>query len=49
VYRVLKEGGDRRFTKVKTKPTVFLIYWMVQGNDDPIRVLFDQVPLLLLG
>merc|ERR1712070_978880 len=29
--RVLKDGKDRRFDKVKTKPSTFFIYWMIQG------------------
>ena len=31
-YRVLLSGGDQRFDKVKTKPTTFFIYWMIQGE-----------------
>lgn len=30
-YRV-SQSGDARFDKVKTNPTLFLTFWMVQGN-----------------
>lgn len=29
--RVLREGGDRRFVKVKTQPIAFLSFWTLQG------------------
>jgi len=30
-YRVIKDGGDSRFDKVKFMPRVFLQYWLIQG------------------
>jgi len=29
--RVLRDGKDRRFDNVKTKPRLFLVYWLMQG------------------
>ncbi|GBG33571.1 3-oxo-5-alpha-steroid 4-dehydrogenase 1 [Hondaea fermentalgiana] len=31
VRRILKDGKDRRFDKVRTKPAAFLVYWVMQG------------------
>mmetsp|Transcript_24101 Transcript_24101/g.42578 ORF Transcript_24101/g.42578 Transcript_24101/m.42578 type:complete len:269 (-) Transcript_24101:74-880(-) len=31
VDRVHRDGGDRRFDQVKTKPAKFLFYWLMQG------------------
>uniref|UniRef100_H2Z7C9 Uncharacterized protein n=1 Tax=Ciona savignyi TaxID=51511 RepID=H2Z7C9_CIOSA len=44
-YRVVTEGGDKRFTKVKTKPVVFLLYWMVQG----VWILVTSAPMLIVN
>jgi len=30
--RVLKDGHDRRFTKAKEDPSLFLVYWTIQGK-----------------
>nr|CAB3262701.1 uncharacterized protein LOC100182009 [Phallusia mammillata] len=44
-YRCLKDGGDRRFTKVKTKPVVFFIYWTVQA----LWIYITLFPVLLVN
>lgn len=31
LYRVIKDGGDSRFNKVKKMPGLFLVYWLIQG------------------
>lgn len=31
-FRVLKEGHDSRFNRVRDNPTRFFIYWTVQGG-----------------
>jgi len=31
-FRVLKEGHDSRFNRVRDNPTRFFIYWTVQGE-----------------
>ncbi|KAL4222134.1 hypothetical protein ACF0H5_018174 [Mactra antiquata] len=43
--RVLKEGKDGRFDKVKGKPGLFWIYWTVQG----MWVFITLLPLLVLN
>ena len=30
-YRVMRDGGDRRFDKIKSSSTTFFTVWMVQG------------------
>lgn len=30
--RVLKEGQDRRFNKVRDRPGTFFVYWTIQGG-----------------
>jgi len=31
VQRIMHDGSDRRFDKVKTRPGKFLVYWLMQG------------------
>nr|XP_002124274.1 uncharacterized protein LOC100182009 [Ciona intestinalis] len=44
-YRVLHEGGDKRFNKVKSKPVTFLIYWMIQG----VWIIVMSAPVLFVN
>ena len=30
--RILKEGQDRRFNKVRDRPGTFFVYWTIQGR-----------------
>lgn len=49
--RVLKEGHDRRFDKVRGNPKLFLVYWTLQGNNmaDYFALLyFSPAQLLIL-
>ena len=43
--RVLREGGDSRFNKVRDKPSIMLLYWTVQG----IWVYVTTLPTLMLN
>lgn len=45
VCRVLMTGGDARFDKVKTKPVIYLIYWLIQG----VWVFITLLPILLVN
>eukprot|EP00931_Biecheleriopsis_adriatica_P009121 TRINITY_DN110225_c0_g1_i1.p1 TRINITY_DN110225_c0_g1~~TRINITY_DN110225_c0_g1_i1.p1 ORF type:complete len:289 (+),score=52.73 TRINITY_DN110225_c0_g1_i1:46-867(+) len=31
LWRVMKDGGDRRFDRVKTNPRIFFVYWAIQA------------------
>lgn len=42
LYRVLHEGGDRRFQKVKQDPAKLFMFWMIQG----VWVFFTLFPTL---
>lgn len=42
-YRVMHEGGDRRFEKVRVNPSIFFKYWMMQG----VWVFLTMLPSLL--
>ncbi|XP_033762483.1 uncharacterized protein LOC117344000 isoform X1 [Pecten maximus] len=43
--RILKEGQDRRFNKVRNKPSTFFVYWTIQG----VWVLATLLPTLILN
>ncbi|XP_063421636.1 uncharacterized protein LOC134706542 [Mytilus trossulus] len=43
--RILKEGHDKRFNKVRDNPRVFWFYWTVQG----VWVLLTLLPTLLVN
>lgn len=43
--RVIRDGGDRRFDKVKHDPAVFLKYWVIQG----LWVFITLVPTITLN
>ncbi len=43
--RVMKDGKDSRFDKVRDKPARFLVYWMLQG----VWVLVTLAPTLMLN
>ncbi|PVD30676.1 hypothetical protein C0Q70_09950 [Pomacea canaliculata] len=43
--RILHEGQDRRFDKVRTRPGVFLLYWTIQG----VWILLTLLPTLMLN
>ncbi|CAG2221453.1 Cytochrome c-b,Cytochrome c, somatic B,Cytochrome c, testis-specific,Cytochrome c,Cytochrome c 2,Cytochrome c, somatic,Cytochrome c iso-1/iso-2,Cytochrome c-2,Cytochrome c, somatic A [Mytilus edulis] len=43
--RILKEGQDKRFNKVRDNPRVFWFYWTVQG----VWVLLTLLPTLLVN
>ncbi|KAK3085972.1 hypothetical protein FSP39_011459 [Pinctada imbricata] len=43
--RILKEGRDNRFNKVRDRPGVFFIYWTIQG----LWVMLTIMPTLLLN
>ncbi|XP_060066312.1 uncharacterized protein LOC132546606 [Ylistrum balloti] len=43
--RILKEGQDRRFNKVRNKPSTFFIYWTIQG----VWVFATLLPTLILN
>lgn len=47
--RIMKDGKDRRFDKVKTNPRVFFTYWMIQGlwcvlTALPVQIINSQEP-----
>jgi len=42
--RVLKDGHDRRFTKAKEDPSLFLVYWTIQG----VWILVTLLPSLMM-
>nr|XP_039259036.1 uncharacterized protein LOC120335569 isoform X3 [Styela clava] len=42
-YRVMHDGVDRRFNKVRGNPSIFFKYWMLQG----VWVLVTMLPSLL--
>lgn len=43
--RVLREGGDSRFNKVRDKPSLMLLYWTIQG----LWVYMTTLPTLMLN
>ncbi|CAL1547301.1 unnamed protein product [Lymnaea stagnalis] len=43
--RILKDGSDKRFNAVKTKPGVFWIYWTLQG----VWVFSTLLPTLIVN
>jgi len=43
--RVIKDGGDKRFEKVKHEPARFLVWWTVQG----VWVFVTLLPTILLN
>lgn len=43
--RILKEGHDRRFNKVRDNPRVFWVYWTIQG----VWVLLTLLPVLIVN
>jgi len=42
-YRIMRDGKDVRFDRVKTKPLRFLIYWLIQG----VWVFIMMLPVFL--
>jgi len=44
-YRVLASGEDKRFEKVRTNPSAFLVYWFVQS----LWVFFTVFPALVVN
>ncbi|XP_078057204.1 uncharacterized protein LOC144481914 [Mustelus asterias] len=44
-FRVLKEGHDRRFNKVRTSPRQFFIYWTLQA----VWIFITLLPTLILN
>lgn len=43
--RVLREGGDSRFNKVRDKPSMMLLFWTIQG----LWVYMTTLPTLMLN
>jgi len=43
--RILKEGRDRRFNRVRDKPSQLFIFWTIQG----VWVLLTLLPVLILN
>ncbi|CAB4032906.1 Delta(14)-sterol reductase [Paramuricea clavata] len=43
--RVLREGGDSRFNKVRDKPSMMLLFWTIQG----VWVYMTTLPTLMLN
>ncbi|CAG5136123.1 unnamed protein product [Candidula unifasciata] len=43
--RILKDGGDRRFNVVRTKPGLFWVYWTIQG----VWILSTLLPTLIVN
>ena len=48
-FRVLKEGHDSRFNRVRDNPTRFFIYWTVQGEFCSILELQTNLSTSLSG
>jgi len=42
--RILKDGSDKRFDRVREKPALFFVFWFVQA----LWVLFTSLPVLIL-
>jgi len=42
--RILQDGHDKRFNRVRSKPMQFAIYWGIQA----VWVLFTMLPVLIL-
>lgn len=45
VTRIARDGRDKRFDRVRDKPSAFLLFWLVQG----VWVFVTSLPVLLLN